>query len=124
MKYVKIPEPIQIKNLNTGEPIRVDGNDTPWRMYRYLVDVILPDPKMGKGYKTDRIRSTVREAFKDAKPGEYIAIEDGHHELVSSVIEEPDANIPPVVTMQLFPFQQAWMEASSEKQGAIIEMTG
>tara|TARA_Y100000588_G_scaffold384433_1_gene475671 strand:+ start:367 stop:762 length:396 start_codon:yes stop_codon:yes gene_type:complete len=114
MRYVKIPEPIQIKNLNTGEPILVDGGSAPWRMCRYLSDIVLPDGAMGKGYDADRIRSAVRAAFKDAKPGEYVAIEDSHHVAVCAAIKDPEAKVTPVVTMQLFPFQEAFMEAERQ----------
>jgi len=124
MRYVKIPEPIQIRNLNTGEPILVDGGSSPWRMCRYLADIVLPDGAMGKGYEADRVRAAVRAAFRDAKPGEYIAMEDSHHVAVCAAIKEPEAKVTPVVTMQLFAFQEAIMEATREKPNRFIELTG
>ena len=124
MHYVEVPHPVQIKNLNTGEPIVVDGSTDPWRMSRYLSDIVLPDPAMGKGYKIDRIRSTVRGAFDGAEPGGYVAIEDEHYDVVRAVIENPESEISPIVTMQLFPFQAAFVEASREKPGVLVEITG
>jgi len=124
MRYVKIPEPIQLKNLTTGEPLKVDGDDSPWQMYRYLVDLVLPDPAMGRGYKVDRIRSTVRGAFDGAEPGGYVAIEDEHYDTIRAVIENPESEIPPIVTMQLFAFQQAFVDASRENPKVLEEVTG
>lgn len=124
MRYVKIPEPIQIKNLTTGEPILVDGGSSPWRMCRYLADIVLPDGALGKGYDADRVRSAVRDAFRDAKPGEYVAIEDSHHAAVCAAIKEPEAKITPIVTMQLFSFQEAFVEATREKPKVLVGLTG
>ncbi len=124
MRYVKIPEPIQMRNLTTDVPLSVDGDDTPWRMYRYLADVVLTDTAMGKGYEVDRIRSTIQEAFKDASPGDYIAVEDAHYDKVQAVIVEPGSEVPPIVTIQLFAFQQAFVDATREKPQVLIELTG
>ena len=115
MYYVVIPQPIQIKNLRTSEPLRIDGDDSPWEMIRYLTDLILTDPAMGKGYEADRVRSTVQHAFANAVPGDYVSVEDAHLKMIRGGIESPDSNIPPVVTMQLLPFQEAFMSASREK---------
>jgi len=124
MRYVKIPEPIQLRNLTTEVPLTVDGDDTPWSMYRYLADIVLTDTAMGKGYEVDRIRSTIQEAFKDASPGNCVAVEDAHYDKVQAVIVEPGSEIPPVVTMQLFAFQQAFVDASRENPKVLEEVTG
>jgi len=124
MRYVKIPEPIQLRNLTTEAPLTVDGDDTPWSMYRYLADIVLTDTAMGKGYEVDRIRSTIQEAFKDASPGNCVAVEDAHYDKVQAVIVEPGSEIPPVVTMQLFAFQQAFVDASRENPKVLEEVTG
>tara|TARA_B100000029_G_scaffold119127_1_gene112232 strand:+ start:270 stop:644 length:375 start_codon:yes stop_codon:yes gene_type:complete len=124
MRYVEVPQPIQIKNLTTGEPITVDGSVIPWRMSRYLSDIVLPDPALGKGYKADLVRSTLSAAFKDAKPGDFVPIEDEHYEMVRGVIEGPESDTPPIVTMQLFPFQAAFVEASREKPKVLVEVAG
>ena len=124
MRYVKIPEPIQLRNLTTEAPLTVDGDDTPWSMYRYLADIVLTDTAMGKGYEVDRIRSTIQEAFKDASPGNCVAVEDDHYDKVQAVIVEPGSEIPPVVTMQLFAFQQAFVDASRENPKVLEEVTG
>jgi len=79
---------------------------------------------MGKGYEVDRIRSTIQEAFKDASPGNCVAVEDAHYDKVQAVIVEPGSEIPPVVTMQLFAFQQAFVDASRENPKVLEEVTG
>mgnify|MGYP007063604129 CR=1 FL=1 len=124
MRYVEVPQPIQIKNLTTGEPITVDGSVIPWRMSRYLSDIVLPDPALGKGYKADLVRSTIRASFKDANTGDVVPVEDEHYDMVRAVIEGPESTTPPIVTMQLFPFQSAFVEAGREKPKVLAEVTG
>ncbi len=124
MRYIEVPQPIQLYHLTTGEPLTVDGSDSPWQMYRYLMDLVIPDPAMGKGYEVDRVRSTIQRSFLHVHPGGYVAVEDAHWEMVRKVIESPESAIPPVVTMQLFAFQQAFVSASREKPKVLVEVAG
>jgi hypothetical protein len=124
MKFVKTPEPVQIKNLATGGVITVDGDETPWTIYKYLVSIVLPDPAMGKGYQSDRARASIREAFSCAEPGEFVGVEDEHYGLLRKTVEEPESTISPQVTMQLIGFQDAIIEARRDKPKVLTEIAG
>jgi hypothetical protein len=124
MRYVKITNPIQIKNLSTGEVIAVDGSTEPWTLYEYLVRVVITDPAMGTGYDADLARDTIRFAFQDAEPGDTVQVEDAHHAMLCTSIKSPEASVPSIVTMQLVPFQTAIVEASRMAPGKLEEVTG
>jgi predicted methyltransferase len=124
MRYVKIANPIQIKNLSTGEAIAVDGSTEPWTLYEYLVRIVLTDPAMGTGYDADLARDAVRLVFQDAKPGGTVQVEDAHHTMLCTSIKSPEASVSSIVTMQLVPFQTAIVEASRIAPGKLEQVTG
>jgi len=88
----------------------------PWGMFRFLVTIVLPDPAFGKGYDCDRARRGIKAAFRDAKPGDVVVIEDQWSDMLAKAIREPKSDgVNNAIREQLFPFQDALIEAGKER---------
>jgi len=114
MKYVKIEEPIQIK-LNDKPLEEADGSVAPsWPISKYLEAEVLCHPTIGSGHKAIKSCDLVAKQFKDATPGDCVAVEDAHWELLRSAIESDQAvSTHPIILRQLLPFMDAILEAAS-----------
>jgi len=124
MRYIRTPEPIQLRNLTTGQVLAVDGSTEPWTLYHYLVGIVMTDPAMGTGYDADLARDAIRSTFEGMAPGTTAQIEDAHHAMLCTAIKSPEASIPSIVTMQLVAFQTAVVEASRTAPGKLEEVAG
>jgi len=124
MRYIRTPEPIQLRNLTTGQVLAVDGSTEPWTLHNYLIRIVMTDPAMGTGYDADLARDAIRSTFEGRVPGTIAQIEDAHHAMLCTAIKSPEASIPSIVTMQLIAFQTAIVEASRMAPGKLEEVTG
>jgi hypothetical protein len=110
MRYVTVPGPVVLKNLVTGEDLepRVE-----WDFHKFLVNVVLPDSAMGKGFKADLARFTI-EALAKNKKAKVLEIEDEHWNSLKKAVESPQGEIDNRARMQLLPFQKAIVEAADK----------
>lgn len=118
MRYIKVPDAIQLYDLAHKRPIiENDGSEMePWTFQRYLATLVLPDPAMGKGYKADKAVRAVDKAFEGAKPGDVVGVEDDHWERMKTAVEDPQGGRPNLgITSQLVPFAEAIVEAKETK---------
>ena len=108
MRYIKNPGPVTLKDLKTGKEIK----GAEWTLHSFLVNVVLPDPAMGKGFKADLARFTVEAAARDEK--KWLEVEDEHWEMLKESVEKPTGEMDNRARMQLLPFQRAIVDAPSE----------
>ncbi len=109
MNKVHIPDPIQIRDLTTNEPMSVNGSMEPLAMWQWLAIFVLPDPAMGKGLKAATIKMQILDAFKGG--GE---LEDEWLRRLFGAITEPEGTIPAWVEMQCIPFANEIKRAFKE----------
>lgn len=117
MKYIQVPEDIQV--MLNGVAWK-DSNDKvmpPWSIGTYLQNVLLPDPAVGPaGYKTWKSCAIIDAQFSDITPGEWIGVEEEHWNMLKTAIVEPKGGgIHQCVLRQLIPFMDAILEAKNEK---------
>lgn len=111
MRYVKNPGVINIKDPETGELVP-DGD---WTLYKFFIRVVLPDPAFGKGYEADRARTGVEKGSRQNK--KVVALEDDQWDKCVKALKEPQGEMNNLVRMQLYPYQEAVVEASKEEPG-------
>lgn len=133
MKYVTIPALVAPRTLD-GKAFQVteeDGKKTQvpdTSLHRYLMTYVINEVdvvtntkgkeevvlKIGRGYEGNKRARKLDEAFKDALPGDVVAIEDEDFKTVKKIIEEriwPNSSFG----MQFSLIEEAWMEASDKK---------
>lgn len=110
MISVRVPDPIQIRNLVTDEPMVIDGSSDPWPMWKYLAMWVLPDSKLGKGFEADSIRVNILTAFKLQLRGE-VDLDDEWVKRLYSAVKDPDVGLPAWAAINLMPFTEAIVEA-------------
>jgi hypothetical protein len=127
MRYAKIPEPIQLVDLVSGNPEQIldpsnprQENGTPNFIDRlpmtfaeFVMGTSLADPKFGRGYKQLISATKIHDAVRQANG--VINLEDADWELLRDVVENPSSPYHPTRAMQLVPFMRAIVEASGEK---------
>jgi hypothetical protein len=137
MKYVTVPAVVAEPKVG-GRPVSLgmqpapDGSEpTPIllvdvTLHQYLMMFIVdtqeasPDgrtpgaPKIGVGYDGNRRISKLDRSFKDARPGDSIAVEDADWRIVKKIIEEK-AWMPPSFGACFISFEEAWMVASDHQ---------
>lgn len=117
MILLSVPPPIQIVDLVTDEPMKINGSCEPWPMYRYLAMWVIPDPALGVGFEADMIRHKILQAFrfdgyKDPTFGARdIELDDEWIKRMHRAVTSPAEQIPAWAAVNLLPFQQAVVEA-------------
>jgi hypothetical protein len=120
MRYVVVPENITPINYATGKPlvIGLGGKDgatgEPWTFHRYLSVVVFDDRKLGASRKHAKAVKKVHKLFKDASPGDVVAVEDWDWEQVKTVIDEPTTPQSGTLSAQFTEFMDAWCDAKEE----------
>ena len=116
MKYVHVKDDIQVM-LHGNPTTEKDGSvSPPWSFGRYLDVIVLPDPAMGAGYKVLKACRIVEEQFRDAKPGDWVGVENEHWGMLKQAIENPQGGgVHPGVLWGFLPFMDSILEAKSEK---------
>lgn len=119
MKYIEIPEDIDIYNLN-GERMKGAGDSDATVSFEDFVLGRLGDPKFAESVKTITAAVEIKNKLKDAKG--VLALENEHYTLLKQVTEKPSAQSAyhPAVAHNLLPFMQAITEHASDKPSAKI----
>lgn len=117
MRYIKVPNQVQLVNLATGEVLTENGAPSaPFSMHRWLVVFVLSDQALGAGYKAMKACHELDKIFHPCSPGQWAAVEEEHWELLKKVVEHPQGQLAtPAVISQFLPFMEAVMSASPEK---------
>lgn len=105
MRYIKIPEPLQIKVPTSEERI-----EAPFP--KFLREMLL-DPQFAKNYKTLKIAAAIDKALDKANG--VLALENEHWNLLKKVIEEPNGGYMGGVGPQILPFLEAVITATDEE---------
>lgn len=120
MRYVIVPEPVILYNLDTEEPLTETGAageklDRPWSMRRFLSVIILPNQKaMPQGMKGAMTASRIRSLFRDVRPTDVVPVESADWEAIKKVIETPDTVWNQALLGQMTCFMAAWLDAKEE----------
>ena len=116
MRYVKVPENIQLVPDDASDAKPDDKAIKPWPISLYLKNVVLRDPAMGTGYEITKTIDQVYNNFKDEIPGKFVGVEDAHWKLLVTTINDPKGSgIDPFILCQLLPFMDAILEAKDKK---------
>jgi len=116
LRYVKVPEDIQI--MVNGKPwVESDGTVMkPWSLPRYIENIVLADPAIGTDYKSLKACFEIDAKFKLAVLDEWVELEEAHWEILRSTIENPKGGgVSPSILRQFLPFMDAVLEAKNEK---------
>jgi len=117
MKYVQVKDEIQV--MANGKPWKEKPNGEvmpPTSFSDYLENIVLPDPAMGTGYKALKACALIEKQFASVAPGEWVAVEDAHWEMMKRTIENPKGSgIHPGVLRQFIPFMDAVIDARVEQ---------
>lgn len=129
MRYIKVPEPIQLKNLVTGQPIpeldeatRKIGPSAAKSFYDHAFFAWLADPRGGRDYVQMASWMKVIEKFRDGKEHgkTLLALEDEQWKRLKEIAEAPQVfyggqgQPNPLVDGQMLPFTKALLDASEE----------
>lgn len=118
MLYVEVPEPVKLVNLINDLPMREKISDKEEReippismcsfLMRYVVHEVDSQGqlKIGKGYVGTIRVETLYEAFKKAKTGELVAVDQIDWDVVNEILES--LPLHPMVMPQLGRFFRAW----------------
>ncbi len=118
VRYVRIPKPVAIVDLSTGQPIMLASSPTAapaaWVMtFRdFLCAPILKDPRFGKNLETVLSAAAILKAVKDAETSDQIAeISDADHALLKSVVDAPEGGYAATIALQIISFARAILDA-------------
>lgn len=143
MLYVQVPAPVKLVNLIDGarlmEPNGRKGDDknAPTNveipeidflafLMRYVVhettvvaakvpgEPATREYRIGKGYEGGLRVANLHDAFKGAKEGDVIGVEQADWTIVNDILKE--APLPPMVGAQLAPFMRAWQGSSGHDE--------
>ena len=121
MKVIKVPADIVMSDPISGARMRTPEGEAPPLSFRdHAVRAWLNDARMGES-RTDlaRLASVILPAFLAAKPGGVIRLEDADHAKLLPVVERPAPLYGPLASLQLLPFADAVVDATSETTNGI-----
>lgn len=112
MRYVTIPDPIQLKHPRTKEDLPGD----PKTFLDYAHDLWFNDPRVSESgpMKLRRWMKMVDKFEKFNKPGDVVVLDDTDWDRLKSIINEPKLVLPPLTMAQLLPFAIAVLDAPDE----------
>ena len=135
MKYIKVPEPVQIINIITGtpvaEPVQEVNAETgavamkrdqygepllkacsPWSFYDILTRFVFADKALGlKGKALSKFMRRMTKTFKLAKSNDYVPVDDADIETLKKLFENNEWG---AVNGQLGDFYDAVDNASED----------
>lgn len=116
MKYVEVPEDIQVI-VNGTSWMDAQGNAVPpWSLYRYLENIVLADPSIGTTYAALKSCNKISDQFEKAKPGDVIGVEDAHWSVLQGTINAPKGGgVSAQILRQFIPFMDAILQATDAK---------
>ena len=116
MRYLKIPETIQQRNLTTKEEREEIS------FFQFFSNILTGDRRWGKSVKTLRSHNKIYSAIDGVKPGTVVALHENDWELLKQVADEPQLGCArcsgPLegygsgAFMQVIPFIEAILNAS------------
>jgi len=126
MRYVTVPEPIKLYEPISGKPFQVldekaeqptldqrragaqqiTKDDEPVDFYKWLKSFVLQDEKFNKGFSSWEMVSRIQVAFREATPGDVVAVDEGDWDLASDVAKEPTKTVYPtgLIACQYYSF--------------------
>jgi len=128
-KLITIPEPKQVVDLD-GDPVKereivksgdegwlsvpTEKNEKPWTMRRWLTQLVLSHKHWGEKHTTRAVASRVDNAFAaaDDKEADTVKVRAEDHRAVKDFIESEDFSVPAPHHIQLYCFEEAWLDAS------------
>lgn len=112
MKYIKIPEPVSLFNIVTGETMLDEKGGSDVRTFERFVLERLVDPKWGTSVKMIMMAAKISEQAKGANG--VLVLEDADYDELKQVTETPDPRLPYDQRSAhcLIPFMKAIAEAS------------
>jgi hypothetical protein len=126
MKFVLVMDPIQLRNSKTKEPMLLRGQNgelselPPITHHDFNMDYVCSQAGFGKGgVEGVRRVNKINALFIDAKPGEYVAVEDADYAAVLKTVNEIEWT-QPLIGAQLVPFMDAWEKALDQVFDATI----
>ncbi len=115
--FIRVPFPIQQKNLMTGE-----STDKPMTFQQFVCYPLLMSKQFCAGYKAQRSAAAIQEAVEKVKPGEWLKLADSDYDLLKEACDTPkglradgEQGYPSGAFLQTVPFQRAIMDATSEQ---------
>lgn len=108
MRYIKIPEPIQLKVPGTGELV-----DKPTTFQEWLATTVLSDAKLGKTAKSLMAVADIQQKVEESNG--VLDLNDNEWELLKDVVENPTNGYNTPVGVQLVGFLRAFLNAPDEK---------
>ena len=118
--YLIVPEPTQVTNMITGDPICEPVQETdalgnvaykkdengqpvlkacaPWTMFEFIARYVLGDQKILKGTKAAKFGRKLKK-LKTARPGDVFVIDDEDLETLKKALEE--ATCPTTILAQM-----------------------
>lgn len=121
MRKIITPEPIQLVNEATGEPLKRSQTDPrpepPYSLYSTIVNHVVADPAWGKGRAARQDANEFKKKTRDAAPGGPVFITQGCYDRAVKVIENPEIHQPMNIESQLEPHFDAIYDAKPAKDG-------
>ena len=107
MRYIRIPGPIEVFNLATGETTgrKVSFKD-------FVLGTLLVDKRFGKSVKELQAALRISQAIQQHGAGEVIGLESADWEVLRDTAKEPSSEYLPGVAMQLLLFIEVILDAS------------
>lgn len=119
MYYIKVPEPVVMVDLESGQVITGKNSLS---LFRLVCDIAFSDgANFGDGWKAALAIQSIHAKLKDAKVGEIVALENDHYDRLrkSLLMEDPGRRnlvYDPKVLVQAMPILQAVKDAMTEVQ--------
>jgi len=115
MRYVTIPDPIQLTNRANGNPLTDNGADIPpWTFHTFLLMRVLSDPGWGSNYAALRDAMHLDKTTDNLTPGAVLELTDDQWKKIVAIVERPQTPLNPIAGMQLMPFMDAVILAGTE----------
>jgi hypothetical protein len=118
LKYIKVPNPVKLKDLVTREEVGVE-----YTFFRWLQEIVLMDIRFAVDWKTNRSAVRISDAFFNKGAGASVAVEEADFDLLKASSEEPQRRDratgqmvkgyeQPALFQQVIPFVEAVQAAS------------
>lgn len=114
MHDVILPDPIQLTNPETGEPIRDEKGVLlpPITTHVFVTRYVLASPQIGKGSKAVKRIKRLRTYFRDLPGKAVVTMDSDDVELLKKICEDGDMpTLPWQLSAEFEPFFTMWSEA-------------
>lgn len=121
MKYVQIPEPILLTDLD-GKPYATPTGPMLAKFDQFVRGRTL-DPVFGQDFAGVIAAVEIGNVFKDCKPGAFVAVETEHWKRLDRATREPKNPYDMKVAVQMLPFMKAVIEAKDSLPAVVADPT-